>query len=140
QLDLINVRADFLDRIINSVMILHMGLRALNRLTRQLYIPISHHRLLSKGEYPSRHQDVSSFKDTGQLFLRLITATIRIRWIAITIRECFALTIHGESLNRDGIPDHVRVHELDFTRSRQLALRDYFTNTGTTIKHVQNEC
>src|SRR5699024_4693292 len=78
QLDLINVRADFLDRIINSVMILHMGLRALNRLTRQLHIPISHTRLLSKGEYPSRHQAVSSLKDTGPLF-PLSPATIRIR-------------------------------------------------------------
>src|SRR5699024_12831651 len=78
QLDLIYVRADFLDRIINSVMIPHMGLRGLTRLTRQLHIPLSHHRLLSKGEYPSRHQAVSSLKDTGPLF-PLSPATIRIR-------------------------------------------------------------
>src|SRR5699024_7934300 len=45
----------------------------------------------------------------------------------------------GESLNLDRIADHVRVNELDFTRSRQLALRDHFTNTSTTIKHVQNK-
>src|SRR5699024_10198474 len=137
QLDLINVRADFLDRIINSVMILHMGLRALNRLTRQLHIPISHHRLLSKGEYPSRHQAVSSLKDTGPLFPRLITATIR--RFTIDVRERFYLTINRESLNLDRIADHVRVHELHFTRSSQLALRDHFTNTSTTVQHVQNK-
>src|SRR5699024_11790273 len=84
---------------IYSVMILHMGLRALNRLTRQLHIPISHHRLLSKGEYPSRHQAVSSLKDTGPLFPRLITATIR--RFTIDVRERFYLTINRESLNLD---------------------------------------
>src|SRR5699024_3598765 len=36
--------------------------------------------------------------------------------------------------------DHVRVHELHFTSSRQLALRDHFTNASAPIKHVQNKC
>src|SRR5690625_2640209 len=105
----------------------------------QLYIPIRYTRPLSKGEYPTRHQAVSSLKDTGPLF-PLSPATIRIRLIAINIRECFNLTIHGESLNLDRIADHIRMHELHLTRGCQLALRDHFTNTGTTIKHVQNEC
>src|SRR5699024_7655836 len=145
QLDLINVRADFLDRIINSVMILHMGLRALDRLGRQVYIPISHHRLLSKGEYTSRHQAVSSLKDTGPLFPRLITATgiiitTGIIILTIDIGESFDFTIHRECFNFDRVPDHTRMHELHFARRGELAFRNDLTNASAPIKHVQNKC
>src|SRR5690625_1707101 len=77
QLDLINIGTDFLDRIINSVMILNMGLRAHDRLRWQFHIPFSHHKLLSKiQEKPSRYQAFSSLRDTGLLFPRIISADI----------------------------------------------------------------